>query len=91
MFIIRVREGLTATLKKRVLEKGATTVPTLVEGPYGAPPDITPFTTCIFVAGESHSTVVLAYLLNGYSQAVPVFVTPIHASKRPSGTLFLVD
>ncbi|KAJ3488707.1 hypothetical protein NLI96_g2646 [Meripilus lineatus] len=46
-------EGLTATLKKRVLEKGATTVPTLVEGPYGAPPDITPFTTCIFVAGGS--------------------------------------
>lgn len=53
MFIIRVRDGLTSTLKKRVLEKGTCQVPVLLEGPYGGPPDITPFTTCVFIAGMS--------------------------------------
>lgn len=50
-FVVRVRNGLTKSLYDRVLETGSIDLPILVDGPYGAPPDITPFSTCIFVTG----------------------------------------
>lgn len=51
-FVIRVRNGFTKLLYDRVLEVGSMDMPILVDGPYGAPPDLTPFSTCIFVTGE---------------------------------------
>ncbi|TCD71920.1 hypothetical protein EIP91_000052 [Steccherinum ochraceum] len=56
IFITRARNGLTRSLYDKVLDTGSMDLPILVDGPYGAPPDITPFSTCIFVAGGSGIT-----------------------------------
>lgn len=52
VFLARVRKGFTRRLKDHVLESGPCDVPIILDGPYGVPADITPFSTCIFVAGE---------------------------------------
>ena len=53
VWIVRTRDGLTKRLKDYAEAKsGATTAPVFMDGPYGAPPDITPFSTCVFIAGE---------------------------------------
>ncbi|THH32759.1 hypothetical protein EUX98_g1465 [Antrodiella citrinella] len=60
VFIARVREGFTRCLKDHVLEVGgACDVPIILDGPYGSPPDITPFSTCVFIAGGSGVTFTL--------------------------------
>ncbi|KAI0695921.1 hypothetical protein BC835DRAFT_921881 [Cytidiella melzeri] len=66
MWIVRARTGFTRRLKEHILlknkhkiEMGVTDVPLtcqlpiFMDGPYGAPPDITRFETCVFVAGGS--------------------------------------
>ncbi|KAI0082494.1 hypothetical protein K474DRAFT_1585487 [Panus rudis PR-1116 ss-1] len=53
MFVIRVREGFTKRLRDHVHADGICQIPVYVDGPYGAPPDITPFHTCIFLTGGS--------------------------------------
>lgn len=58
-FVVRVRNGLTRSLYDRVLETGSIELPILADGPYGAPPDITPYSTCIFVTGGSGITFTL--------------------------------
>ncbi|KAH8091672.1 ferric reductase NAD binding domain-containing protein [Cristinia sonorae] len=52
-FIVRVRNGLTKQIKDHLLEFGPCETPMFIDGPYGLPPDITPFTTCVFIAGGS--------------------------------------
>lgn len=52
VWIVRTRKGFTRRLREHVLNKdGACEIPIFMDGPYGAPPDITPFETCVFVAG----------------------------------------
>lgn len=51
LFIARVKEGVTKRLKDHVLEVGACDTPVILDGPYGVPADITPFSTCVFIAG----------------------------------------
>ena len=52
-WIVRVRNGFTARLRDQVISKnGALDIPVFMDGPYGAPADITPFNTCIFIAGK---------------------------------------
>ncbi|THH27695.1 hypothetical protein EUX98_g6493 [Antrodiella citrinella] len=53
VFIVRVREGLTKKIKQHIMEFGSCETPMFLDGPYGAPPDITPFSTCVFIAGGS--------------------------------------
>ncbi|TCD71718.1 hypothetical protein EIP91_005484 [Steccherinum ochraceum] len=53
IFIVRVRGGLTKKLKEHIVEFGPSETPMFLDGPYGAPPDITPFSTCVFMAGGS--------------------------------------
>ena len=54
MWIVRVRGGLTHRLKEQVVrKKGACDLPIFMDGPYGAPADITGFDTCVFIAGRS--------------------------------------
>ncbi|THG97143.1 hypothetical protein EW026_g4808 [Hermanssonia centrifuga] len=63
VWIIRARGGFTKRLKEHILEKkGACKAPVFLDGPYGAPPDITPFDTCIFFAGGSGVTYTMARL-----------------------------
>ena len=53
VFIIRVRQGFTKWLRDHVHSDGTCQLPVFLDGPYGAPPDITPYNTCIFLAGKS--------------------------------------
>ncbi len=63
-WIVRVRDGFTKRLKEHILMKnqrqielgteGSLTMqlPIFMDGPYGAPPDISRFETCVFFGGE---------------------------------------
>ncbi|GJE89774.1 NADPH oxidase family protein [Phanerochaete sordida] len=54
MWIVRKRQGLTGRLYDHVAaEGGACDIHLFMDGPYGAPPDITVFETCVFIAGGS--------------------------------------
>ncbi|KAH8105977.1 FAD-binding domain-containing protein [Cristinia sonorae] len=68
VFLARVKEGFTKTLRDHVLEEnGRSEVPVILDGPYGVPADVTPFATCVFVAGGSGVTFTLPrfeYLVN---------------------------
>ena len=53
VWIVRTRDGFTARLRDQTIDKGGVRdIPVFLDGPYGAPPDITPFETCVFIAGE---------------------------------------
>lgn len=79
-FFIRAREGLTQRLVERVAgaEKEGVKVPVLVDGPYGLPPNLAPYTTAIFVAGERPDPAVgcCLLLMIGGSQAALGCRTP---------------
>ena len=52
VFLIRAREGFTGRLRDHAAANGLCTVPALVDGPYGRPPDLTKFSTSILIAGK---------------------------------------
>lgn len=52
VFFVRVKNGQTRKLAD-LARDGSYELPALIDGPYGCPEDIRPFTTCIFIAGES--------------------------------------
>lgn len=68
VFLIRGREGFTGRLRD-LAANGTCTVPALVDGPYGCPPDLTRFSTCILIAGGSGVSYTLPLLLNLVRQA----------------------
>lgn len=54
MFVIRARDGFTRRVKEyAMLQGGSCRLPVFMHGPYGAAPDITPYSTCVFIAGGS--------------------------------------
>lgn len=57
MWIVRTRNGFTKRLRDKAqsTDGGVLQAPIFLDGPYGAPPDITGFTTCqcVFIAGGS--------------------------------------
>lgn len=52
VFLIRGREGFTGRLREHAAANGICTVPALLDGPYGCPPDLTKFSTSILIAGR---------------------------------------
>lgn len=65
VWIIRARSGFTRRLKEHVLMKNKNAIemgvdngpwscklPVFMDGPYGAPQDLSRFETCVFIAGE---------------------------------------
>lgn len=50
-FIIRGRNGFTGRLREHASGSEDKTVPALIDGPYGCPPDLTVYETCILIAG----------------------------------------
>lgn len=52
VFIIRGRTGFTGLLRDHVVHNGLCKVPARVDGPYGCPPDLRSFSTCVLVAGQ---------------------------------------
>ncbi|RDX53967.1 hypothetical protein OH76DRAFT_1342942 [Lentinus brumalis] len=64
VFLIRGRSGFTGRLREHASRHGICRVPAFIDGPYGCPPDLTGFTTCILVAGGSGVSYTLPLLLN---------------------------
>lgn len=63
IWIVRARDGFTKRLREYAeLKGGQATAPVFMDGPYGAPADITPFSTCVFIAGGSGVTYTLPRL-----------------------------
>lgn len=52
VLLIRARAGLTRRLRD-FAESGVTTLPALLDGPYGYPPNLRRFSTCVLIAGPS--------------------------------------
>lgn len=63
-FIIRGRTGFTGRLRQHANAKGGSAVPAFIDGPYGCPPDLTSYSTCILIAGGSGVSYTLPHLLN---------------------------
>jgi ferric-chelate reductase len=51
VFIVRTRGGFTRRLRERV-RGGMSKATAFVDGPYGAPPDLSEYSTCVLFAGE---------------------------------------
>lgn len=52
IFLIRGRSGFTGRLRDHASRTGLGIVPALIDGPYGCPPDLGRFSTCILIAGQ---------------------------------------
>ncbi|QRV87582.1 Ferric reductase like transmembrane component [Ceratobasidium sp. AG-Ba] len=65
VFIIRARDGFTGRLLEA--SKARTTIPVYVDGPYGEPPSLSHYSTCVFFSGGS-----------GISYTLPLFVDLIN-------------
>ncbi|KAM5540374.1 hypothetical protein V8D89_005832 [Ganoderma adspersum] len=59
-FVVRTTDAQTRTLIDRALATGSCELPAVVEGPYGSPDDIRPFSTCVFIAGGTGVNYTLA-------------------------------
>lgn len=55
VFLIRGRSGFTGRLRDHASRTGLSTVSALVDGPYGCPPDLRTFSTCVLIAGQKDS------------------------------------
>ncbi|KAI5119903.1 hypothetical protein M0805_003707 [Coniferiporia weirii] len=65
VFIIRGRGGFTKRLRDHASKKGANlSVPAYLDGPYGCPPDLKRFSTCILIAGGSGVSYTLPLLMD---------------------------
>jgi ferric-chelate reductase len=51
VFIIRARAGVTYQMLD-IAKRGTFRVPAFMDGPYGFPPNLTPFSTVVLVAGQ---------------------------------------
>ena len=50
-FVVRALGGQTRLLRERALPTGSCELTALVDGPYGHPEDLRPFSTVVFIAG----------------------------------------
>ncbi len=52
VFIVRGRNGFTGRLRDYATANAGAIIPALIDGPYGCPPDLTQYSTCILIAGS---------------------------------------
>ncbi|GLB33682.1 putative FAD-binding domain containing protein [Lyophyllum shimeji] len=64
VFLIRGRTGFTQRLRNHAIKNSICSVPAYLDGPYGCPPDLRRFSTCILIAGGSGVSYTLPLLLN---------------------------
>ncbi|PPQ88881.1 hypothetical protein CVT25_009116 [Psilocybe cyanescens] len=64
VFLIRGRGGFTQRLRAHATKDHGCRVPALLDGPYGIPPDLRRFSTCVLIAGGSGISYTLPLLLN---------------------------
>ncbi|RDX55459.1 hypothetical protein OH76DRAFT_1524558 [Lentinus brumalis] len=60
VFIVRAMRGQTRLLMDRAEPTGCCEIPAMIDGPYGHPEDIRPFSTCVFIAGGTGVTYTIA-------------------------------
>lgn len=53
VFLVRGRNGFTGRLRDYAAKNHGSTVPAFIDGPYGCPPDLTQYSSCILIAGHS--------------------------------------
>ncbi|EIW61249.1 uncharacterized protein TRAVEDRAFT_69649 [Trametes versicolor FP-101664 SS1] len=70
VFIVRGRNGFTGRLREHAQRSGESRVAAFVDGPYGCPPDLSKYSTCILVAGGS-----------GVSYTLPLLVDLVHRAR----------
>jgi ferric-chelate reductase len=63
VFLIRARQGFTGRLRK-LAAAGQATVPAYIDGPYGCPPDLKRFSTCVLFAGGSGVSYTISLLMS---------------------------
>ncbi|KIJ94088.1 hypothetical protein K443DRAFT_111053 [Laccaria amethystina LaAM-08-1] len=71
VFLVKGCNGFTKRLRDHASTHRMGTVPAYLDGPYGCPPDLRVFSTCIFVAGGS-----------GISYTLPLFLNLIRENAR---------
>ncbi|TDL29709.1 hypothetical protein BD410DRAFT_833972 [Rickenella mellea] len=64
VFLIRGRSGFTQRLREHATAKIAGSVPALIDGPYGYPPNLKVFHTCVLIVGGSGVSYTLPLLLD---------------------------
>ncbi|KAH9943327.1 ferric reductase NAD binding domain-containing protein [Epithele typhae] len=65
VFLVRGRSGFTGRLREFATRNhGTTRVPALIDGPYGCPPNLMRFSTCVLIAGGSGVSYTLPLLLD---------------------------
>ncbi|KAI0832548.1 hypothetical protein BC628DRAFT_1309259 [Trametes gibbosa] len=64
VFIIRGRSGFTGRLRDHAHRSGECRVAAFVDGPYGCPPDLSKYNTCILIIGGSGVSYTLPLLLD---------------------------
>ncbi|KZS97904.1 hypothetical protein SISNIDRAFT_423350 [Sistotremastrum niveocremeum HHB9708] len=64
VFLIRGRNGFTGRLREHASLQGVGTVTALIDGPYGCPPNLKQFSTCVLIAGGSGVSYTLPLLLD---------------------------
>ncbi|KAL5487797.1 FRP1_3 [Sanghuangporus weigelae] len=65
VFLIRAQSGFTERLREHASIKGIpSSVPAYIDGPYGNPPDLRSFSTCVLIAGGSGISYTLPLLLD---------------------------
>ncbi|KAF4619569.1 hypothetical protein D9613_005357 [Agrocybe pediades] len=64
VFIVRGRSGFTQRLRDQATKSHGSRVPAFLDGPYGCPPDLRRFSTCVLIAGGSGISYTLPLLLN---------------------------
>jgi ferric-chelate reductase len=63
-FIIRARDGFTGRMRRAAAIRGTFSVPAFIDGPYGCPPNLSRFSTCVLVSGGSGVSYTLPLLQN---------------------------
>jgi ferric-chelate reductase len=51
VFLIKARNGLTGRLRNVAKDNSGKIINVVLDGPYGSPPDLSPFSTVILIAG----------------------------------------
>lgn len=64
VFLIRGRTGFTKRLRDHAMQKAAGPVSAYIDGPYGCPPDLKTFSTCVLIAGGSGVSYTLPLLMD---------------------------
>ncbi|KAI0774396.1 ferric reductase NAD binding domain-containing protein [Fomes fomentarius] len=76
VFLVRGRSGFTGRLREYAARNGTCRVPAFVDGPYGCPPDLKNYSTCILIAGGS-----------GVSYTLPLLLDIVHNARKGTSSV----